>query len=119
MKTVKVTVKREQIEKALGEKFPIRRVSTRGVGLFSNITQAEYSCPEEFSLELPVEQIEGLGRTKRCRICGTAREVKREGKRKRYKIVEPPFIISEMSKYSTAIFSYIRDGAIIELEEVE
>ena len=143
MKTVKVTVKRGQIEKALGEKFPIRRISTRGVGLFSSITQAEYSCPNEITLELPAEQVElpedemttafegpietlrchdfeeiyleGLGKIKRCRICGTAREVRQEVKRKRFKVAH---VVCHLDPQSGKPLPWL-DGDISKLEEVE
>ncbi|MDL1870628.1 hypothetical protein FBR05_00295 [Deltaproteobacteria bacterium PRO3] len=98
MKTVKVTVKREQLQKVLNRVHPLW---------------------DEITLELPAEQVEmprpakgfpsicpgehefeeiemgGMGKIKLCLICGAAREVKQESKRKRFKLhrwVESPYV---------------------------
>lgn len=93
MKTVKVTVKREQVLGHIKIWYPYLGEPPQII------------MPENFTLELPVEQVElgpalltpkpnpltcvhefdeielgGMGKIKLCRLCGTAREVKQEVK---------------------------------------
>lgn len=126
MRKVKVTVKREQINKSLWAGAKASTQVHRGSG---SIYYTE-DFPEEITLELPVGQIDigpvlpspnpstcahdfdeielgGMGKIKRCRICGTARGVKRETKRKRFKV--------HHENYAGAVHG----GDVIELEEVE
>lgn len=152
MKTVKVTVKREQFFEQLCADWGT--LDYRAFSPNGQIVNAKISgpLPLEFTLELPVEQIAtkvfteqdikeaakhanvghsytatGIMPIEDDEMLYFQRKVNKERnekidgmmKRKRYKIVEPPLIISEMSKYSTQICSFIRDGTIIELEEVE
>lgn len=58
------------------------------------------------------EEIElgGLGKIKRCRHCGTAREVKQEVKRRRFKVSE----IHSPGKFG----EYLKAGDLLVLEEV-
>lgn len=125
MKTIKITVKREQIKEAIDAPYGF---------IYRDSYGNHKGCPDEITLELPAEQIDlgpvwpkptpstcahnfeeielgGLGKIKRCRHCGTAREVKQEKKRRQFRVTE----IHCRGRFG----EYLKAGDLLLLEEVE